>query len=84
MNGDIEKASKVQELLKRWSELIERKRLLGWPHLGSNEQIIEETQILQALVDSGYTQIIPDGDSSVPDMLEARKRVLQERRDKYS
>jgi hypothetical protein len=83
MNGEVEKAAKVQEYLKEWSELIERKRMLHWPDLGSTELITKETQILQGLADCGYPQF-PDAAFSVVEMLEDHKRVLRERRDKYS
>jgi hypothetical protein len=81
MNGEIEKAAKVQEQLKNWSELKAAKRLLGWPDSGSTGQIIKETNVLQALHDSGYSEIIPGEAFCVPEMLENHKRVLQDRRD---
>ena len=83
MNAEVEKAAKVQEYLKKWSELIERKRMLHWPDRGSTELLIEETQILQGLADCGYQQF-PHAAFSVVEMLEDHKRVLQERRDRYS
>jgi ubiquinone biosynthesis protein COQ9 len=83
MNGEFEMAAKQEEFKKKWSELMERKRTLHGPDRGSNEQMIEEMQILQGLADCGYSRF-PDATSSVVEMLEVRQRVLQERRDKYA